>query len=377
MPRLIFLNRYFFPDHSATSQVLSKLAFALASAGEDVHVITSQLRYDDPQRRLSAEETVDAVKIHRVWTSRFGRSRLIGRSIDYLSFYISAWRALNALCAAKDLVVAKTDPPLLSLAVWSTVRRRGARLINWLQDLYPEIAIVSGMSWLKGPLGALLIRLRNGSLRAADANVVVGERMAERLLAQGIPRAKIRFVANFAPEEDLSPVAHEANPLRRQWSLTEKFVVGYSGNLGRVHEFSTILNAAARLKDDPRILFLCIGGGTLFDRLQRAVAEGGLQQKFVFQPYQPRELLKYSLSAADVHWISLRPEFEGLVVPSKVYSIAAAGRPIISICDERGEISQLVRQYRCGFVVSRKARRAGRSSCAWPRDGNAGARNAR
>ena len=123
------------------------------------------------------------------------------------------------------------------------------------------------------------------------------------------------------------------------------------GNLGRVHEFATILNAALRLKDDPRIVFLCIGGGSMFELLSQTVRDRGLQKQFVFRPYQRSDALKYSLSAADVHWISLRPEFEGLVVPSKIYGIAAAGRPIIAITAKDGEIAALVQRHRCGFVI--------------------------
>jgi glycosyltransferase involved in cell wall biosynthesis len=350
MSRVIFLNRYFFPDHSATSQVLSDVAFALASAGRDVHVICSRQSYDDPRIQLPAEEIIGGVKVHRVRTTHFGRLRLLARSIDYLSFYVSARRALSALARANDLIIAKTDPPLLSLAVLGVTRQRGARLVNWLQDLYPEIAIAAGIWWLKGPLGRSLLQLRDQSLKAAAMNVVVGHGMAQRLKARGIPKGSIRLIANFAADDQISPIARADNPLRTEWGLVEKFVVGYSGNLGRVHEFTTILNAAQQLKDDKRILFLCVGGGKMFEELKRAASGHGLQSKFIFRPYQDRVSLKFSLAAADVHWISLRPEFEGLVVPSKIYGIAAAGRPIIAIALRDGEIGRLIKDHDCGLV---------------------------
>ena len=351
MAKVIFLNRYFFPDHSATSQVVSAIAFALAAAGHDVHVITSQQLYDEPNTWLAPQEVVSAVKIHRVRTTRFGRASLLGRSIDYISFFFSVRRALASIAAANDIVIAKTDPPLLSPAVLSVVKRRRARLVNWLQDFYPEIAIASGMHWLKGPIGGTLSFLRDRSLRAACANVVVGELMAERLVSRHVRRETIHFIPNFAVDDEIVPVAATDNPLRGDWGLGGKFVIGYSGNLGRVHGFQTILDAAEQLRNEPRIVFLCIGGGRLFDVLVRSVGERQLQDKFVFRPYQDRATLKYSLSAPDVHWISLRPEFEGLVVPSKVYGIAAAGRPIIAITAKSGEIARLVRTHRCGIVV--------------------------
>ena len=350
MPKIIFLNRYFFPDLSATSQILSEVAFDFAKRHQ-VHVITSQQLYDKPAAQLPPEETIRGVEIHRIATTQFGRSKLVGRSLDYISFYFAVRRALASLAAPDDIVVAKTDPPLLSIAVLPVVRRRRARLINWLQDLYPDVAITSGIQWLKGPIGAALIYLRDRSLKAAVANVVVGRSMGDRLITRGIPHETVHFIPNFSADDSIMPVPAEDNPLRQEWGLAGKFVVGYSGNLGRVHEFQTILEAADRLRDDPRIVFLCIGGGRRFEDLVRAVGERRLQERFVFRPYQERKMLRYSLSAADVHWISLRPEFEGLVFPSKFYGIAAAGRPIIAITAKESELAALVENYHCGFAI--------------------------
>jgi glycosyltransferase involved in cell wall biosynthesis len=133
--------------------------------------------------------------------------------------------------------------------------------------------------------------------------------------------------------------------------LEDKFVVGYSGNLGRAHEFATVLAAAELLRSNSHIIFIFIGGGHLTQELARVVKQRDLEHSFRFFPYQDRSLLKYSLSAADVHWISLRPEMEGLIVPSKFYGIAAAGRPIIAITAKDGEIARLVEQHGCGLVI--------------------------
>jgi len=352
MAKVIFLNRYFFPDHSATSQMLSALAFALAAAGHDVHVITSRQLYDEPNTYLAPEETAQAVKIHRVRTTRFGRASLLGRSLDYVSFFFAVRRTLSSIASANDIVIVKTDPPLLASAVLSVVKRRRAKLVNWLQDLYPEIAIASDMHWLDGPIGGALSLLRDRSLKAACANVVVGELMAERLACRQVARETIHFIPNFPVDDEIVPVAAADNFLRAAWDLGGKFIIGYSGNLGRVHEYKTILDAAQQLRNDPRIVFLCVGGGRLFDLLARSVEERRLQHKFVFRPYLERAALKYSLSAPDVHWVALRPEFEGLVVPSKVYGVAAAGRPIIAIGAKDGEIARMVQTHRCGVVVA-------------------------
>jgi colanic acid biosynthesis glycosyl transferase WcaI len=352
MTKIIFANRFFAPDHSATSQLLSDLAFHLAACGNDVRVLTSRQRYDQPQASLPETETIGGVLVYRLATTRFGRSALLGRSLDYCSFYLSMWRAALALAERGDILVAKTDPPLLSVVAMTVARRRGLRLVTWQQDLYPEIATLLGLPFIKGPLGRALARLRDRSLRAAAANVVVGDRMAERVRSCGIPPDRIHVIPNWCDDEEIRPVARCGNPLRREWGLEDRFVVGYSGNLGRAHEFETMLGAAERLRDQPSIVFLLIGGGNQFDELRRRVKQRRLDGLFRFVPYQERAVLRNSLGVPDLHWISLKPELEGVIFPSKLYGIAAAGRPIIAIAAEDGEIGGLVRSYDCGVVIA-------------------------
>jgi len=229
MKRIIFLNRFFFPDHSATSQILSDLAFHLAGVGGDIHVVTSQQRYDDSRAGLPASEEIRGVTVHRVPTTRFGRSNLVGRGFDYASFYASLWRAVNRIARPGDTLVAKTDPPMLGDLAMHAARRRQAHLVNWLQDLYPEVAIKLGVPFVNGRLGPFLTRLRDRSLRSAKANVVIGERMAAKLRERGIPADRIHVIPNWCDDETIRPASETENPLRRAWGLEGKFVVGYSG----------------------------------------------------------------------------------------------------------------------------------------------------
>jgi colanic acid biosynthesis glycosyl transferase WcaI len=351
MKRVFFINRYFFPDHSATSQILSQLAFDLAESGYTVHVVTSRHLYNNPAANLKVEETHRGVVIHRIVTTQRGRSQLLGRGFDYLSFYLSAWRLLMALADQTDVLIPMTDPPLLSILAWRVSRRRRSYVINWLQDIYPEVATELGIPLIKGPLGKLLSLARNASLRDADANVVVGALMAQKVLKLGISSDRINVIPNWCDDEAIVPVANDENPLRAEWHLQGKFVVGYSGNLGRAHEFETVFAAAEQLRNNPAIVFLLIGGGHGSAELARRVQDAGLEDKFRFLPYQTNENLRYSLSVPDVHWISLRPQLEGLIVPSKVYGIAAVGRPIIAVIAKDGEIARLVKAHECGVIV--------------------------
>ena len=352
MPRLIFVNRFFAPDHSATSQILSDLAFHLANAGRDVHVVTSTQLYDDAKAALPVSEIINAVHVHRVPSTGFGRKALLGRSIDYVSFYRSMWQCLVALTQQGDIIVAKTDPPLTAIIAMAAARRNGARLVNWLQDIYPETAVELGVPFMRGPLAASLTALRNRSLRQADTTVVVGDLMARKVESLGAPAARVHVIPNWCNDEVIRPVAQSENPLRQSWGLVGQFVLGYSGNLGRAHEFQTVLAAAERLRDEPHFIFMMIGGGKRFEELARAVKRRGLASSFRFIPYQEQKMLSDSLAVADAHWLSLNPKLEGLIVPSKFYGIAAVGKPIIVIGDKYGEIARLVQQHGCGIVVA-------------------------
>jgi len=247
------------------------------------------------------------------------------------------------------VIIAKTDPPLISIVGAWVSRIRGAVLINWIQDLFPEVAAalaVSGSGWLEQPLRTL----RNRSLLAARQNVVIGERMARKLQEEGIPSNRISVIHNWADGKAIQPVDREHNELRQEWKLRDTFVVGYSGNFGRAHEFDTILSAAEILRDIKQIVFLFIGAGAQMASMKQTVRTKQLDN-VVFKPYQPRDRLSLSLSVPDLHVISLIPTLEGLIVPSKFYGIAAAGRAMLYIGDTNGELPLLIHSGDCGFSV--------------------------
>lgn len=349
--RVFFINRYFYPDISATSQMLTDIAFGLAAHGQSVTVITSRQTYEDPGARLVAADTVNGVRIVRIATTRFGRSFLPGRALDYLSFYVSAFAATLRLARPGDIVVSKTDPPLLGTVTGWAAKLRRARPVNWLQDIYPEVAQRLGVSWLGSALAAPIRSLRNRSVRRADCNVVIGERMAQTVKAFGAEPSQIRLIQNFCNDAAIQPLAKAENPLRREWGFTEDdFVVGYSGNLGRAHDLDTLLGAAERLAGERDVHFLFIGGGHLRGKLE-AEAKARHLSNITTLPYQPRERLSLSLTVPDMHWASLVPSLEGLILPSKLYGIAAAGRPLLMVGDPEGDIGRLVSRHAFGACV--------------------------
>jgi glycosyltransferase involved in cell wall biosynthesis len=349
--RLLFVNRYFHPDESATAQLLTDLTVRLVARGFDVRVVTSRQLYGSPATRLAARSTLRGVNVHRLWTTHFGRGSLPGRACDYASFYVSAFLFLLLRLRSGDIVIAKTDPPLISLFAAAAAKLRGAVLVNWLQDIFPEVATHVGANPLPARVDGCLRRLRDASLRAAAANVVLGGRMRDYVVGRGISPATVVVIENWADTALIAALPSAQSSLRQRLGLEARFVVQYSGNLGRAHEYVTLLEAATALRNDAGIVFLAVGGGFNMEALQREAAARGLPN-FRFLGYQPRETLGDSLSAGDVHLVNLRPSLEGLIVPSKFYGILAAARPVIVTGDADGELARIVRATGCGLVVA-------------------------
>ena len=270
-PAVVFVNRFYAPDLSATSQMLGGIATGLAAAGFDITVVTSRQRYDDAAARLPRRESIAGVNVVRVWSTRFGRDQLLGRAVDYLSFYASTFFTLLWLLRRNSIVVAKTDPPLVSLVCAPAAWLRGAKLVNWLQDVFPEVAEVLGSGKWPRWLMHLLKVLRDATCRAAVANVVLGERMRERLVAQGLPAPRFTIIPNWADDRQIVPTPTSEARLRGELGWAGHFVVAYCGNLGRAHDYETLLEAAQLLRDDARLGFLVAGGGAGMVRLQAAV----------------------------------------------------------------------------------------------------------
>jgi glycosyltransferase involved in cell wall biosynthesis len=331
-------------------------------------VITSRLRYDRRADLLPDHEQSRGVNVYRVWTSRWGRQRLLGRAFDYASFYFAAGWQLWRLALKGDVVVAKTDPPLISVVAAMVARLRGARLINWQQDIFPEAAERLALGGGFGRAIFAAVRApRNWSLRQAQRNVVVGKGMSRTLHQSGVEPRAISILENWSDGIRIFPIEPEQNPLRAAWGLSDSFVVGYAGNLGRAHDISTILpviDEFGRRKSNgemPRITFLFVGGGALRSSLENEVKRRGLAN-VVFRDYQPREQLAATLSLPDVHLVSLNPKLEGCIVPSKIYAIAAAGRPAIFIGDPSGEVARTINETKMGFAVPTDAWQALRDS---------------
>jgi glycosyltransferase involved in cell wall biosynthesis len=219
--------------------------------------------------------------------------------------------------------------------------------VFYLQDLYPEVALAMGRL-RPGPLTALLYAATQFGLRQADRVVVLGEDMRRRVLARGIAPGKIAIVPNWADADAIRPTEGDS-PLRQEWGLGDQFAVMYSGNLGLSQNLEQVLEAARELREEP-VVFLFVGEGAAKATLAQQAASWGLDS-VRFLPYQPKDRLGQSLTAADLHLVPLQRGLAGYIVPSKLYGILAAGVPYVAAVEAESEVAAITRAGDCGLVI--------------------------
>ena len=348
-PSLLFINQHYYPDFASTGQHLTDLAEHLAAEGYDVSVLCSQGRYLAGTLEVPKREVHRGVTIRRVRATAFGRGTHLGRLIDYASFYLQV--LLRVLVGRRyDYVVVLTTPPLLGTLGAVARALRGQRYGIWSMDLHPDAEEALGMLREDQLVTKLLHRLNDAGYRNADFVVDLGAYMKRRIAAKGVPAERLHTVPVWSRQDEVEPLARDENPLLEAWGLRDKFVVMYSGNAGLAHRFDEVLEAMRRLRDHPEIYFLFIGGGPRKQEIL-AFAEAHGIENFRYLDYLPREQLRYSLSAADVHLLTLRTDMAGIAVPGKLYGVMAAGRPVLMVGPEASEPAQTILAERIGAVV--------------------------
>ena len=352
--RVLLINQVFYPDVAATAQHGHDLARDLVRHGPEVSAIASRSIYGKKGAALPSFEEVDGIRIHRVGRSLFGKAGILARVADFGLFYVFA--IVKALTLPRhDVVICFTTPPFIALAGRLLRALKGTKFVYWVMDLYPDLPIACGVM-RRGSLPSRFFEAINRScLRAADADVVLGRCMADLVVSKGVPAEKVRLIGVWSDQEEVKPIDRESNPYRREWGVGERMLVMYSGNFGIGHDVDTFLQAALRLKDDDRIRFAFVGGGKRKATVETFVAEHGLEDTCIVAPYQPRERLDELLSAADVHLVSLLEGIEGIMVPSKLFGILAAGRPAIFIGSPESEIAKVIVESECGLEVRQGA----------------------
>ena len=367
--RLLILNQFFYPDHSATSQLMTDLGESLVGRGMQVTALAGRGRYNGGGG-LAPREDYRGVRVERAWATSFGKDSVAGRLADYLTFYLGAAWKLLAL-PRQDVVMALTTPPLIGLLALLACRLKGMKLVALVQDIYPDVGVALG-SFKEGSLATrLLDRLNRVVLAGADRVIVLGDCMRERVVDKAGHAAadRVDVIHNWADGEKIRPLGEgDENPFVEEQGLRGRFVVQFSGNLGRVNDFDTPLEAARLLRGREDVVFLFIGDGAKAGEIRDYVRRHDLGNVRLL-PYQPREALLHSLAAGQAHLVTLAEGLAGLSVPSKTYGILAAGRPLLFVGDPRSDVARLISEHRCGEVIPTgdAARMAGVIS-AWADD---------
>jgi glycosyltransferase involved in cell wall biosynthesis len=336
-------NQYYWPGVEATANLLADLCGALTDEF-DVTVVTGLL-YDVPTEPGHFEH--DGVEIVRVRSTAHARRNLGPRALNYSTYLLQSVRA--GLAAPRpDVVLCMTDPPVVADVALVVARRFGAPLVVISQDVFPEIAVE--LQRIDNPLLiGLLTRLIGFYLKRADRVVAIGETMRRRLEAKGADPERVRVIPNWVDTSAIRPLPHD-NTWSRELGLADRFVVMHSGNVGHAQNLDALIRATTFLRDLDDLAVRIVGGGARYHELI-ALAQLLEADKVSFLPYQPRERLSESLSTGDVHVVGLAKGLAGYVVPSRLYGILAAGRPVIVAADAESETAQVVLRAGCGVVV--------------------------
>ena len=315
--RVCVFNRSYWPDDGATGQLLAQLCEDLvARHGMEVTVVCGE-RPGDGGRGfgLVRRETRNGVEILRARGTTFDKSRFAGRVANYISYFFSAWVA-GRRAARPDVVVALTDPPIIGLAALYAARRAGARFVYVCQDLFPEVTRLME-NFRSRLMDAALERVGRALVARADRIVAVGETMRDRLVeGKGADPARVTVIHNWADCAAIIPRPKD-NAFARAHGLAEPFVVMHSGNLGLSQNLDTFVDAAARLRGEPGIEWVLMGGGARQATLATRVSELGLE-RVRFLPRQPEEDLADAFGSADIFVIGLRQGLAGCIVPSSI-----------------------------------------------------------
>ena len=351
-PTFLIISQVYVPDPASLGQHVADAAEEMARRGYRVIVYASARGYDDPSKQYPKRELLNGVEVRRLPMSSFGKSSITVRLIAQSIFLAQA--VLRGLCTRRLAgVLVSTSPPFCGLAGAIISRLRGVPLEFWLMDLNPDQMIAMGRIGRRSLPARIFDWLNRVTYRQARDIVVLDRFMLERANRKLDITDKAVVMPPWPHVHELQPVPHAANPFRQQHGLDDsarsRFVVMYSGNHSPANPLSTLLDAAEELQDDPRFLFMCIGGGVAKKEVDARVASGVKNIRSL--PYQPLSDLRYSLSAADVHVVSMGNEVVGIVHPCKVYGAMAASRPILLLGPRPCHLSDLIDQHKIGWQI--------------------------
>jgi colanic acid biosynthesis glycosyl transferase WcaI len=346
---LLVISQVYPPDPAAVGQHIADLTEEMARRGWRVTVFTSARGYDDPSVRYMPHEMRNGVTVRRLPLSSFGKSSIAVRLLAQSLFMAQA--VIRSLLVRRPMVIlVSTSPPFAGYggALLSWLRR--VALVWWVMDINPDQMVRSKRLAPSSIFARAFDWMNRRALYGSKAVIVLDRFMRDTMLRKVPVPTKIRVIPPWAHDDTLETIPHEANPFRQTHGLGGRFVIMYSGNAGYSSPLGTLLDAAKQLEGDPRILFMFIGGGVVKKQIDDMVA---LEKPPNIRtlPYQPFSELRYSLSAADVHVVSVADEAVGVVHPCKIYGALAVGRPVIALAASESHAADILGQANVGWLV--------------------------
>lgn len=344
--RILLLNLYYPPDTSATAKIAATVVGALGERHE-VTILCGRPSYEPSERRpwrLWQTERQGRTTIIRAGSSDYPRFQMKRRVLNYLSYVLLAVpRALFLRC---DVVLAMTDPPFEGIVGAFVARMKGKPYVYNIRDLYPEMAVSSSVI-SAGRLARTWERLHRWALRHATRVIVLGEDMRERIIAKGVGPEGVVVVRDGTEIPPQNATAALDPDVIRAIRGNFSFVLLHAGNLGFSGAWETLITAARQLEPEG-VGLVFVGDGALREQLESAAA-GSKNVRFL--PYFPASKIPSVLAGADAHVITVKRGLEGVVVPSKLYRILAAGRPILVVAPQETDAAWIATQKGCGLVA--------------------------
>ncbi len=343
---ILVLNEYFPPDTSATAKNAALVVDAL-SEKHRVTVLAGRPSYDPAQFytwRPFRRETHGNVTVECVGSTAFPRFRMKRRVANYLTYLSLA--VPRALSIRPDVVLAMTDPPIEGIAGAVVAKLSGRPFVYNLRDMYPDMAVEGGIV----PAGTWTDRLTDRwesmhrwALKRAARVIVLGEDMRERIIGKGVDPSRIAIVRDAVPFPETLPSSD--HPVVREIRGNFRFVLVHAGNLGFYGAWKTLIEASRKLESEG-VGLVFIGEGALKPQIEKE-AMGCSNVRFM--AFRPAAEIPYVMAAGDMHVITVKRGLEGVVVPSKVYNILAAGRPLLAVATDKTEVARFADRDGCGI----------------------------
>lgn len=341
----LFLSQVYVPDPAAVGQHMADAAEELVRRGHRVIVYTADRGYDDPSAEYPRREEFNGVDVRRIPFSSFGKSSIAVRLVGGVLFVAQAVVRSMALRGV-DAVVVSTSPPVATVGAVLMRLFHRARLKYWVMDVNPDQIVALGMATPQSLPVRVFEAMNRLVLRHASDVIVLDRLMGERMNRKLNIAAKLAVLPPWPAEDPVELVGHADNAFRVEHGLEGKLVIMYSGNHGPSNPLATLLDAARILVDEPRLVFMFIGGG-----VGKIDVDAAALPNVISLPYQPQSSLPQSLSAADVHVVSVGNAIPGIVHPSKVYGAMAVGRPILLIGPEENHVADILAESEIGWHV--------------------------